>query len=160
MSDEQTEPIEGAHEVPIESLAEKKETQSQSEAQYKSLFIPEGGYVTVPPLDVKARVNDKGRTNVSFFGTWMGLDGKAAEAGEVKNNRFMISADEVKKDDGKLDFLFAQYVKAKKAYRDTYGEWPENAFQVIDFLRTAPVRLQVRMGNDGPMVTNIAAYKQ
>jgi hypothetical protein len=151
---------EGAHEVPLESLAEKKEDPKQSEAQYKALFVPEGGYLTVVPQDVRARVNEKGLTNVSFFGAWMGLDGKAALAGEQQGQRFMVSPDQTTKEDGKLGFLFARYVEAKKAYKDTFGEWPENAHQVIDYLRTYPVKLRVRMGNDGPLVVGITAYKQ
>ena len=160
MSDEVTEP--GAYDVPLEKLSEKALDPKQSpESQHQALYIPTGTYITVPPMDTRGRVTKAGRTVINVFGTWMGHGGKATEYGEAKNQRFMISPEEVLKD-GKPDFLWGNYIKAKKAFKDHFGEWPDKgkeAFQVAEYLRTVPVLVDTRAGDDGPFVVNIRSSK-
>lgn len=126
----------------IDNLFDLEIDQAAMQDVAEAQLLPEGTYYTVPPLTVKepteiTQPSGKVRYVVAFNA--MVID----DAGHKGFVTFRLSPQMVLKGDGTYDLMSRLTERTFKLYKRDRGEVPEKFGQIVEFLRTTPVKLRI-----------------
>lgn len=159
-------PVEVPEELTMDSLFEEAVKEAELEQAEKDLLLPKGSYFTVPGEFIgKLKLDKNGRKIISFWGSVVGGTDEKPITGKIGIGFSHIRKNKVDKDSGEdtgiPDFLYGQYLKVVRAFKDAHeGQSPSNVKEIADYLTEYPVRLTiVQTKNFDNMVIGINAIK-
>ena len=109
---------------------------AQEDKDAAKLLDKPGTYTSIPDMGVSIDVNKSERTIVTVFG-----QGVNEKTGDKARLRFRFSYQPGYKDDGSTpDWNYSNYLKAKNAFKVTFGMAAENPGVIVEYLQKFPAK--------------------